>query len=123
MEALEQHLASLEGKKGAKTATNAAVVSSAISSMSNANSPSITVEDKQKLIEEESRHLQQLKAQHSKDSDPASMTVVSTTVNTTAKPNNSSASNDLIGLEASANPFSGVGDQSPPKKPGKNFSS
>ncbi|CAD5117052.1 DgyrCDS5874 [Dimorphilus gyrociliatus] len=118
LEALEQHLASLEGKKGVKTTTNAAVVSSAISTMTS-NSSNLTNEDKQKLIEEESRHLQQLKAQHSKDSDPPSMTTAPTTVPQAAKPNNpvnSGASNDLIGLDASANPFGGVDDQSPPQK-------
>ncbi|KAK7493107.1 hypothetical protein BaRGS_00015628, partial [Batillaria attramentaria] len=72
LEALEQHLASMEGKKGVTTPAAStpkpAGFSSALSTMStNSNAFNISETEKKKILEEESRQLQQLKAS---DSEP-----------------------------------------------------
>ncbi|KAL8615471.1 hypothetical protein ACOMHN_053807 [Nucella lapillus] len=69
LEALEQHLASLEGKKGAATTTTTpkpAGFSSALTAMTtNSSALSISDMDKKKLVDEETRQLHQLKTSDS----------------------------------------------------------
>ncbi|XP_025096810.1 phosphatidylinositol-binding clathrin assembly protein LAP-like isoform X18 [Pomacea canaliculata] len=74
LEALEQHLASLEGKKGTGAAPTSAAkpagFSSALSTMStNSTALDISETEKKKILEEESQRLQQLKGL---DMEPAS---------------------------------------------------
>ncbi|XP_064607757.1 phosphatidylinositol-binding clathrin assembly protein LAP-like isoform X8 [Liolophura sinensis] len=63
LEALEQHLAALEGKKGATTPVGSKPVgfTSAINSISANSSFSVSDEEKKRIIDEENQRLQQLK--------------------------------------------------------------
>ncbi|XP_076444683.1 phosphatidylinositol-binding clathrin assembly protein-like isoform X3 [Babylonia areolata] len=69
LEALEQHLTSLEGKKGAATTTTTpkpAGFSSALTAMTtNSSALSISESEKKKIVDDENRQLQQLKTSDS----------------------------------------------------------
>ncbi|XP_064607716.1 phosphatidylinositol-binding clathrin assembly protein LAP-like isoform X3 [Liolophura sinensis] len=69
LEALEQHLAALEGKKGATTPVGSKPVgfTSAINSISANSSFSVSDEEKKRIIDEENQRLQQLKEQRVKE--------------------------------------------------------
>lgn len=67
LDALEQHLQALEGKKGAVTPTNSkpAGYTSAINSISSNSTIQISDEEKKRILDEENNRLQMLKDQHS----------------------------------------------------------
>ncbi|XP_033741316.1 phosphatidylinositol-binding clathrin assembly protein LAP-like isoform X2 [Pecten maximus] len=69
LDALEQHLQSLEGKKGATTPVGSkpAGFASAINTISNNSSIQISDEEKKRILDEENMKLQQLKGENSKD--------------------------------------------------------
>ncbi|KAL8613967.1 hypothetical protein ACOMHN_023203 [Nucella lapillus] len=115
LEALEQHLASLEGRKGASatvytSAAKPAGFSSALNTIStNSTALNISEAEKKKILEEESRQLQQLKEQRLKElsasatasphvASQSSPTAISPTGNSTSRP-----SDDLLALNS--NPF------------------
>ncbi|PVD28019.1 hypothetical protein C0Q70_10600 [Pomacea canaliculata] len=109
LEALEQHLASLEGKKGTGAAPTSAAkpagFSSALSTMStNSTALDISETEKKKILEEESQRLQQLKGL---DMEPASteadLLEATELDETNFVSNHAKPSDDLLGL--STNPF------------------
>ncbi|XP_052242281.1 phosphatidylinositol-binding clathrin assembly protein LAP-like isoform X3 [Dreissena polymorpha] len=70
LDALEEHLKSLEGKKGTATVApppKPAGFSTAVNTMSNNSTINVSEEERKKILEEESKHLQQLK----KDTAPS----------------------------------------------------
>ncbi|XP_060067736.1 phosphatidylinositol-binding clathrin assembly protein LAP-like isoform X3 [Ylistrum balloti] len=69
LDALEQHLQSLEGKKGATTPVGSkpAGFASAINTISNNSSIQISDEEKKRILDEENMKLQQLKEQRLKE--------------------------------------------------------
>ncbi|XP_076444690.1 uncharacterized protein LOC143282797 isoform X10 [Babylonia areolata] len=125
LEALEQHLTSLEGKKGAATTTTTpkpAGFSSALTAMTtNSSALSISESEKKKIVDDENRQLQQLKEQRLKELTPATTTTTTSAAATTASSNpfasqpspptvppaasapSAKPSDDLLGLNS--NPF------------------
>ncbi|XP_076467131.1 phosphatidylinositol-binding clathrin assembly protein LAP-like isoform X2 [Babylonia areolata] len=112
LEALEQHLASLEGRKGASattytSATKPAGFSSALNTIStNSTALNISEAEKKKILEEESRQLQQLKEQRLKElnaSGGAATPQVSQSSPTAVSPTGARPSDDLLALNS--NPF------------------
>ncbi|KAJ8315445.1 hypothetical protein KUTeg_007595 [Tegillarca granosa] len=121
LDALEQHLQALEGKKGAVTPTNSkpAGYTSAINSISSNSTIQISDEEKKRILDEENNRLQMLKEQRLKEvgsppqsaqqpssTNPFATSPVSTSSNllgspTTAEP--TKASDDLLSL--TGNPF------------------
>lgn len=67
LDALEQHLASLEGKKGVPATTKPAGFASAVNSISGNSSIQISEEEKKRILDEENNRLQQLKEQSQTD--------------------------------------------------------
>ncbi|KAL3883986.1 hypothetical protein ACJMK2_030212, partial [Sinanodonta woodiana] len=118
LDALEQHLQSLDSKKGVTPTptTKPAGFTSAINTMqSNSNNMDISEEEKKKILDEENKTLQQLKEQKLKEtkqspvSTPQSQTVAAssnpfaTSTQTPPAPAQSKPSDDLLNL--TGNPF------------------
>lgn len=113
LDALEQHLASLEGKKGAST--KPAGFSSAVNAISGNSSITISDEEKKKILDEENQRLQQLKEIKMKEkttssvAPPVSQPAVAST-NPFATNTSPSTSNNLLGSPTSAQPSSASDD-------------
>lgn len=117
LDALEEHLKSLEGKKGATGAVapppKPSGYNSAISQIAGNSSIQVSEEEKRKILEEESKTLQQLKEQKAKETGvSSSQPPVSSSGNPFANPTSAPAtqnaspskpSDDLLNLDA--NPF------------------
>ncbi|XP_067676624.1 phosphatidylinositol-binding clathrin assembly protein LAP-like isoform X3 [Haliotis asinina] len=91
LDALEQHLLSLEGKKGSVTTTNAtskpAGFASALSTISNNSSAlNVSEDEKKRILDEENQRLHQLKEQRMKELQSTSTTTPTSSPTTQSNP-------------------------------------
>ncbi|XP_040906811.1 phosphatidylinositol binding clathrin assembly protein a isoform X3 [Toxotes jaculatrix] len=109
LDALEQHLASLEGKKvkDSTAASRASTLSNAVSSLANTGISFTKVDEREKqaALEEEQARLKALKEQRLKElqKNPAMATTDSSPVSTVAGPINSAPAIDLFSTPSSTN--------------------
>ncbi|KAJ8267123.1 hypothetical protein GJAV_G00138710 [Gymnothorax javanicus] len=115
LDALEQHLASLEGKKvkDSTAASRASTLSNAVSSLANTGISFTKVDEREKqaALEEEQARLKALKEQRLKElsKKPSSATTAASPVSTTGSSINTAPAIDLFSTPSSTNSTSKVG--------------
>ncbi|CAC5367437.1 PICALM [Mytilus coruscus] len=106
LDALEQHLASLEGKKGVVSTTKPAGFSTAVDAISGNSSFQISEEEKKKILDEENQRLQQLKEYKLKETGstatPSNATQSPPSTNPFANSTNAPDTNNLLGSPISS---------------------
>ncbi|VDI18614.1 phosphatidylinositol-binding clathrin assembly protein LAP-like isoform X2 [Mytilus galloprovincialis] len=106
LDALEQHLASLEGKKGIVSTTKPAGFSTAVDAISGNSSFQISEEEKKKILDEENQRLQQLKEYKLKETGspatPSTATQSPPSTNPFANNTNATDTNNLLGSPISS---------------------